>query len=87
MTAWTLISIFLAWNVIGFIVYAGIQLDATMYTDDYQLLNPREIYELWDVNYFGCVLLAIIFNLICPVWSMIYWFCKFMKYICTVGRR
>ena len=87
MDMMTIIAILFAWNMIGFVVYAGIQLDATWHTDDYHLLNPREIYELWDVNCFGCVLLTLIFNLLCPAWSMVYWFSKFMKFICTVGRR
>lgn len=87
MDTWTLIGILFMWNIFGFVIYAGIQLNATWNTDDYQLLNPREIYELWDVNYFGCVLLTLIFNLLCPIWSIIYWFSKLMKFICTVGRR
>ena len=87
MDMMTIIAILSAWNLIGFVVYAGLQLSATAHIDDYQLLDPREIYNLWDVNYFGCAMLTIIFNLLCPAWSMVYWFSKFMKFICTVGRR
>ena len=87
MNIMTIIGILFAWNTIGLVVYAGIQLHATWNINDYQLLNPCEIYELWDVNYFGCVLLTLIFNLLCPIWTIIYWFSKFMKFICTVGRR
>lgn len=84
---YTWIGILFIWNIFGFVVYAGIQLNATLHTDNYQLLNPREIYCIWDVNYFGCVLLTIIFNLLCPVWTILYWFSKFMHFVCTAGRR
>lgn len=80
-------AILFAWNILGYVVYTGIQLNATLFTDDYALLNPREIYCLWDVNYFGCALLAIVFNLLCPAWTILYWFSKFMHFVCTVGRR
>ena len=81
------IAILLGWNLMGFVIYAGIQMNATWHTTDYTLLNPRDIYELWDVNYFGCVLLTLIFNLLCPVWTIGYWFFKFMRFVCTVGRK
>ena len=87
MDMMTIIGILFAWNAIGFVIYAGIQLHATWNINDYQLLNPCEIYDLWNVNYFGCVILTLIFNLLCPIWTIIYWFVKFMKFICTVGRR
>ena len=83
----TWIGILFFWNIFGFVVYAGIQLNATWFTDDYSLLNPLDIYALWDVNYFGCALLAIIFNLLCPALTILYWFSKFMHFICTIGRR
>lgn len=75
------------WNIFGFIIYITIQVEATYHTDDYLLLNPCDVYNRWNVNYFGCALLTIIFNLLCPVLSIIYWICKFMKFICTVRRR
>ena len=88
MTIIELIGIFFAWNLFGFIIYAGIQANATMFTYyDAELLNPYDIYELWKVNYFGCTLLTIVFNLLCPIWSILYWFSRFLQFICTVGRR
>lgn len=87
MDIMTVIGILFAWNAIGFVIYAGIQLHATWGRDDYQLLNPCEIYELWNVNYFGCALLTLVLNLLCPIWSIIYWFVKLMRFICTIGRR
>ena len=75
------------WNMVGFVIYLGIQLTATMITKPYTLLNPCDVYKLWAVNYFGCALLTLIFNLLCPVMSIIYWLRKFIYFICTVGRR
>lgn len=51
--------------------------------DGYDILNPMCIYEVFKVNYFGCVVLMVIFNLLCPLATAIYWFYK----LCTVGRK
>ena len=84
MIIWAL----LFWNLLGFCVYSGISIEANRYTHrEYYFLNPIDIYDKWNVNYFGCVLLTIIFNLMCPIMTIGYWFFKFMKFVCTVGRR
>lgn len=82
-----LFEILFAWNLIGCLVYVGIQLEATHDFIPYVLLNPCDIYDIWKVNYFGCGLLTIIFNLLCPVLTIIYWVYKLIYFICTVGRR
>lgn len=82
----TRIGILFAWNMMGFIIYAGIQINITN-TKDLSLLNPLNIYYLWNVNYFGCGLLTLVFNALCPILTIGYWIFKFMHFICTVGRR
>lgn len=72
------------WNLTGFVFYAGIQLNATMFTPDYQLLKPADIKKLWGFNTVGCWITAIFFNLLCPVWSIIYWFSKLIKFLFTL---
>ena len=72
------ISIFIEWNVVGFII-ALISMDSI----GFEYVNPCWIHRHYPVNYFGAALLFIVFNLLCPIASFCYWFYK----ICTVGRR
>ena len=72
------ISIFIEWNVVGFII-ALMSMDSI----GFEYVNPCWIYRHYHVNYFGAALLFIVFNLLCPIVSFCYWFYK----ICTVGRR
>lgn len=51
--------------------------------DDFSFMNPIKIYRAYHVNYFGAVLICIIYNLLCPIGSIGYWIYK----ICTVGRK
>lgn len=50
---------------------------------DFSFMNPIKIYKTYRVNYFGAALICIIYNLLCPIGSIGYWFYK----ICTVGRK
>ena len=45
--------------------------------------NPKVIYKNLHVNWFGTMLLTIIFNILLPVISIPYWICK----LCTIGRK
>ena len=72
------ISIFIEWNVVGFII-ALMSMDSI----GFEYVNPCWIYRHYHVNYFGAALLFIVFNLLCPIVSFCYWFYK----ICTIGRR
>ena len=51
--------------------------------NDFSFMNPIEIYRTYRVNYFGAVLICIIYNLLCPIGSIGYWIYK----ICTVCRK
>ena len=64
------------WNFSGFMI--GLCLN------DWYELDPKAIWQQYcNVNIFGCILLTIILNLLCPIVSICYWFYK----LCTVGRR
>ena len=78
MNIGTYISIFIEWNVVGFII-ALMSMDSI----GFEYVNPCWIYRHYHVNYFGAALLFIVFNLLCPIVSFCYWLYK----ICTVGRR
>lgn len=70
------VFVLIVWNLLGFMI-------ALCLADWYEV-NPKEIWMQYDnVNIFGCVMLTVILNLLCPVVSICYWFYK----LCTIGRR
>lgn len=77
----TLLNLIL-WNLLGFIVLLIIPY--TKEADDLgEIFNPKEIYDNTTVNIFGCIMLTILFNILCPVMTIGYW----LWWLCTVGRR
>ena len=66
-----------AWNLIG-----GVVLITTSAP-----LDPRDIYDDFLVNRFGCALITIMMNLLSPATSIIYWLVRFIKFIMTTGRK
>ena len=77
----TIIFCALAWSLCGtlFLGIVGV-LDKF---DDYSFLNPIKIYKTYHVNYFGAALICIVYNFLCPIGSIGYWFYK----LCTFGRK
>lgn len=50
----------------------------------FEYLNPLFLYDYHsNLNWFGVICLALLYNLICPLVTIAYWFYK----LCTVGRR
>lgn len=48
-----------------------------------EFLNPLFLYETHRINIFGTIVLCLLYNLICPIASIGYWFYK----LCTFGRK
>ena len=72
----------LVWHVIGcFICMAwGCQQE----TDGWELASPYWAYRYHSsVNWFGAIMLSLIYTALCPLAAICYWFYK----LCTVGRR
>ena len=66
----------ICWNFIGFMM--------ALCLGNWYEINPKEIWRQYDnINIFGCIVLTIVLNLVCPIVSVCYWFYK----LCTVGRR
>lgn len=76
----TLIFAIAAWNLVG--VYLFLR-----NLGDFAYLNPIKIYKSFKVNYFGCFILTILFNVACPIATIIYWIYIFVYWVCTVGRK
>lgn len=78
MSSWMIVILAIGWSVIGFgLAYM------LMGSEGLEYVNPIWIYKKYRVNYFGAAVLCILFNLICPIGSICYWFYK----LCTVGRK
>ena len=71
---------FMVWSV-GGAIFLGIGGVLSKF-DDLSFMNPIKIYKTYKVNYFGAALICIIYNLLCPIGSIGYWFYK----LCTFGR-
>lgn len=52
-------------------------------THTFDFLNPIWIYRNHHVNVFGAAVICLLANILCPMYSICYWFYK----ICTVGRK
>ena len=80
--AWeTLVVALFAWNVFGNVLCIAIANKSN--ADGWELCNPYWVYQYnKKVNWFGAILLALFYNLACPVGAICYWFYK----LCTVGR-
>lgn len=79
-------KILLAWNLAGMLILAITWANLGDPFDKKSLLHPSWLYRNFRINYFGCGLLTLIFNLLCPVVSIIHWICEFFYFVCTVGR-
>ena len=52
------------------------------YTDGWELCNPYWAYRYHKVNWFGALMLSLLYTVLCPIGAVCYWFYK----LCTVGR-
>lgn len=79
--------IILAWSVVGGfilgIAYSAQFEGAINMADGWEFVNPIHIYKYNHVNWFGAIVVALIYNALCPIGSVCYWFYK----LCTVGRK
>ena len=80
------IGIITIWSIVGGIILIIIQnfgrKGAIRASYGWDFVNPIHIYKYNHVNWFGAFVVAIIYNALCPIGAVIYWFYK----LCTVGR-
>ena len=77
-----LITILLLWSVGGTIpcVLWAMAVDPA----GWELCNPYWAYKYHrSVNWFGAILLSLVYAALCPIGALIYWLYK----LCTVGRK
>lgn len=87
MEVWGIILGVCLWNLVGFMLWiilgACFNVQVIEYSFGIEFVNPLIIYKRTRVNWFGAILLAMIYGVMCPVATFIYWLYK----LCTVGRK
>ena len=82
MAVWEWIVILMVWNIGGLPIC--IQWLCHKYADGWELCNPYYSYRYHkSANWFGAILLSLLYMALCPVGAFCYWFYK----LCTIGRR
>ena len=84
-----LIGFFTLWSIVGGIF--GIipilctckSCGAIGQSEGLEFVNPIFIYKHNRVNWFGAIVVSIVYGFICPAATVGYWFYK----LCTVGRK
>ena len=72
----------LVYNIIGGIICVG--WNAVKCPDGWEICNPYWSYQYHtSVNWFGAIMLSLLYSILCPIGAMCYWFYK----LCTVGRK
>ena len=74
-----LMKILISLNIMA-VIFAVVTLANGAY---FTFVNPKVIYEAIPVNWFGVILLTIIFNVCFVIISVPYWIYK----LCTIGRK
>ena len=84
MTLEALWYVFVFWNVFGLVCLLATTVKFTAYGPDYDFdrLDPVYYYRNSKLNLFGCIVVTILRNLLCPIATAMYWFCKLF----TIGR-
>lgn len=75
------------WSFIGFMILGvagGCNPDGMLWNaEGWDFVNPCYVYKHKKVNWFGAIMLSLLYTAICPIFAFGYWFYK----LCTFGRR
>ena len=87
MKIWETILLICIWQAIGFggwvILGSSLEVRVIKYAMGIEFVNPLVIYKHTKVNWFGAIVLALIYGAMCPIATIGYWFYK----LCTAGRK
>lgn len=86
-----MVEILVLWNLLGFFTWVAMQIitldsdftGAVGMSNGFEFVNPFFVYKHNKVNWFGALVVALFYSMLCPIGSICYWFYK----LCTVGRR
>lgn len=80
-----IIAIFIIWNIGGALIVSALSADYNY--NLYEYLSPISIYHNTNLNVFGCIVLTVLRNILCPLMSIIYWIGVLLYWLMTVGRK
>ena len=70
------------WSLVG--LFAQVLIGMNCCQDSIEFCNPCVVYKYnKSVNWFGALVLSLLYSVLSPLGTTIYWFCK----LCTVGRK
>ena len=70
------------WNLTG--LFIQVCIGANYCQDSIEFCNPRVVYKYnKHVNWFGALVLSLLYSVLSPLGTTIYWFYK----LCTIGRK
>lgn len=76
----------IVWNLFGGVMLLILSVNRSFPGYPAEMLRYEWLYDEFNVNEFGCTMLTILFNSLCPVYTICYWFFNVLKYLFTVGR-
>lgn len=83
------VALFGFWNVMGLVIAIfllfGLSGNRSAFgmADGWEFVNPIHVHKYNHVNWFGAIVVAIIYSFICPLGTICYWCYK----LSTVGRK
>ena len=87
MTIVEFIFLMIAWHILGLLIISVISeftdVSFSSPAEVIKFVNPSFVYKPSCVNWFGAILLTVLYSLMIPILTACYWFYK----LCTVGRK
>ena len=74
------------WNLFGGVMLLILSVNRSFPGYPAEMLRYEWLYDEFNVNEFGCTMLAILFNALCPIYTICYWLVRTLKYLFTTGR-
>jgi hypothetical protein len=80
------LSVIFIWSIVGgfslVMTHCGGSGGAIDMAEGWEFVNPIHIHKYNNVNWFGAFIVTLIYNALCPIGAVCYWFYK----LCTFGR-
>ena len=76
----------IVWNLFGGLMLLILSVNRSFPGYPAEMLRFEWLYDEFNVNEFGCTMLTILFNALCPIYTIVYWLVRTLKYLFTTGR-
>ena len=76
----------IVWNLFGGVMLLILSVNRSFPGYSAEMLRYEWLYDEFNVNEFGCTMLTILFNALCPIYTIGYWLVRTLKYLFTTGR-